>query len=105
MIDIRKEDIEEYLGWIKILITICSASVATLLVKYDKVSPPGFWVKVSAVLFLLSLITLLVSYTGLVEHKRHDHNITKWRTAIFLFLGWFTFLTGFGALVMNLLSV
>ncbi|WP_168016998.1 hypothetical protein [Halomonas salinarum] len=102
MIDIRQEDVKDYLDWTKLLITINSAAVGTLLVKFDASSPPSLPIQIGAVCFLLSLVALLVSYTGLVEHQRESQERTNWKTSGSLMFSWATFLAGFGSLVFNL---
>lgn len=105
MIEIRQDDVKDYLDWTKLLVTICSAAVGTLLVKFDASSPPSFVVKLSAIFFLVSLIALLVSYTGLVEHKQQNQRRISWKTACSLILAWTTFLAAFGSLVVDLSAV
>lgn len=101
-INIRQEEVEDIIGWTKIMITICSAAVATLLVKFDALSLPGQWVKSGAVAFLVSLIMLLFSYLGLIDHKRKNVSFTSWSLTIFLITGWLGFLFGFFSLAANL---
>lgn len=104
-ITIRQEEVEDIIGWTKIMITICSAAVATLLVKFDALSPPGQWFKYAAAAFLVSLIMLLFSYLGLIDHKRENVSFTSWPLTIFLITGWLGFLAGFISLAINLLSL
>lgn len=104
-INIRQEEVEDIIGWTKIMITICSAAVATLLVKFDALSPPGQWFKYAAAAFLVSLIMLLFSYLGLIDHKRENVSFTSWPLTIFLITGWLGFLAGFILLTANLFSL
>ncbi|MGM0952602.1 MAG: hypothetical protein ACQEW7_06455 [Pseudomonadota bacterium] len=93
---------KDYLDWTKVLVSICSAGVATLLVKFDGSNDVGFLVKAAAVLFFISLAALLFAYVALVEHKNSEtENVSK-RGTVSLGAGWFTFFLAFLALVINL---
>src|SRR5690554_6086717 len=103
MLSIRTDDVKDYLDWTKVLISICSAAVATLLVKFDGSDSAGLWIKAAAVLFFLSLASFLFAYIALVEHKSKTSERVSNNGTISLGAGWFTFLVAFGCLVANIL--
>jgi len=53
---IQSDDVKDYLDWIKVLITICSAAVTALIFTPDAKS--ALHVQISALLFSLSLVFL-----------------------------------------------
>jgi hypothetical protein len=69
MLTIRKGDIKDYLDWIKLQISICSAAVGSFLFRFGDAKTWPTSIKVSTILFLFSMIMCLVSYVSLVEHK------------------------------------
>lgn len=100
MLKIKNEDVKDYIDWIKAIITICSAAVATLLYKYDTTA--GSSVKAAALLFVLSLLFFIISFTGLIEHKSHSSETVKYTTSITLIIGYALFIFGFAALVIRI---
>ena len=97
----RACDVGDYIGWIKVLVTICSAAVGTLLYKYDASASTEF-AKWSALAFCVALVLFTISFTGLIEHKSDSSGnlvgMTKWT----LLAGYASFLAGFALLVIRM---
>lgn len=104
MLIVSKENIKDYLDWIKTILTICSAAVAALVYKFDGTSVTPTPVKAAAVFFVLALVFFTVAYTGLIEHKDSESSKMRSIASIPLMLAYAAFHLAFGALVVQLLG-
>lgn len=100
MLDLKMKasDVGDYIGWMKVLISICSAAVAALLYKYDA-SPYMQSVKWSALAFCVALVLFLVTFSGLIDHKADTTGSLAGKTKWPLLIGYVSFLLGFAILV------
>lgn len=94
-ISIQKDDIKDYLDWFKIQISICSAALGSILFKYGESSAAPLWIKISAALFIFSMLTFLLSYVCLVDYKSSlTPNLNK-RTIWYIMISWASFILAF----------
>ncbi len=100
-VKMRACDVGDYIGWIKVLVTICSAAVATLLYKYDATSSTHF-AKWAALLFCIALVLFTMTFAGLIEHKVNTTGDLEGRTKWSLLAGYAFFLAGFAVLVVRM---
>jgi len=100
VLNVPKDQIAQHLDWVKTLITICSAAIAALVYKFDSTSTP-WQIKTSGTLFIVSMLTLLISYVGLINHYSNPSDMMLKKSSIPLLIGWLSFLLGFGFLVLR----
>ena len=102
MITVPKDQIKQHLDWVKTLITICSAAIGALVYKFGSKASTPWQIKASSAFFIVSMLTLLISYTGLINHYSTYGDIMLNKSSIPLMIGWLTFLLAFGLLVLRL---
>ncbi|WP_410473997.1 hypothetical protein [Guyparkeria sp. TX1] len=95
LVDIPSREVKDYLDWVKILLSICSAAIFALLFKYHDIDPLAVEIKISAALFVLSLFCFLLSYVGLVEHKARSRRVPRNALILVLGSGWLSFALSF----------
>ena len=105
MITVKKENIDDFLGWNKILIGVNSASLMSLLFKFSDVTKLDNGYKIATVLFFLSLFFLLLCYAGFIEHKNATSDKLGKITSIVFMLGWFFLILGYSAITYKIVSL
>jgi hypothetical protein len=98
MLTVKKEDIKDYLDWLKVLVTIASTAVAALAFKYEGLPTRPFEIKVATSSFVVALVFLALAFTGLIEHKNSRYEKLHLLASSFLVIGLFAFLLAFGFL-------
>ncbi len=104
-LDVKTDSVEEYLEWVKQLVTISSAAIGFLFYKFDKVDMLTSNVKFSAASFVLSIVMFMIFFPALVEHKYSKQKEASKKAYFSLFLGWVGFDLGFGFLAMHFLNI
>lgn len=101
---VPREQIKDHLDWVKQLIGICAAALGALVYKFDNPGPTPWQIKASGILFVLSMLSLFVAYTGFVGHQSRDNEALLKRVALSLFFGWATFILAFVAILARFLG-
>lgn len=98
MLTVKKEDIKDYLDWLKVLVTIASAAVAAFAFKYEGLPSRPFEIRVASFSFVVALLFLALAFTGLIEHKNSSSDKLSFLAFGFLAIGLLSFLVAFGFL-------
>lgn len=101
---VSKDNIKDYLDWHKIAITICSAMIGGMSLKYVGSDTPLPF-KLSAGLFIISMILLFWSYICVAESKstpESTYTLTSSTKKIFGF-AWLVFMCAFTATAVGII--
>lgn len=104
MLDINKDDVKDYLDWLKTIITISSAAVGALLYKFDSPTFPEL-IKIAAGCFTLTILLFVCVFTGLIDHKNSSDSQVSKVISIPIFMGYGLFFTGFLMLLLHMLPI
>jgi hypothetical protein len=99
MLKINKEDIKDHLDWLKIQITISSAAIGAITLKATGATPDEL--KAASVLFILSIVLMVIGFSGIVEHKNSTTNVVPYISSTPVVLGHVCFLFALSALVLS----
>ncbi len=93
-INIPKDSIPDYLNWIKLQTTICFAALGSILFKHE--GEAYLPIIASTMLFVVSMLSFLVSYISLVDQKStQTPNISDNKTRGWIILSWVSFMLAF----------
>ena len=96
MLEIKKNTIDDYLGWNKLLVGVNSSAIIAIFFK----STTNYEYHYAAYSFIVSLIFTLLFSLALIEHKNSTNDTLNNKYSFLYVISWSTFLLAFILLII-----